>query len=59
MSLVTLQNNGQPYVVEHQTSTKEDSFAQTATLETQDLSDYEHVFISMWAVNKVSHTFTY
>ena len=48
------QNVGTSSVVNHQVGTEDNGFIQTEVINTQDLSSYEHIYITMWAVNRVS-----
>ena len=48
------QNVGTSSVVNHQDGTEDNGFIQTEVINTQNLTSYEHIYISMWAVNRVS-----
>ena len=53
------QNVGTSSVVNHQVGTENNGFIQTEVINTQDLSNYGHIFISMWAVNRVSWVYCF
>ena len=48
------QNVGTSSVVNHQVGTEDNGFIQTEIINTQNLTNFWHIYISMWAVNRVS-----